>query len=212
MAQLPEEYRSIVPFTTLRPSQQKALDAGLLDGKSLLVATPTASGKTLIAILGFIRATKLGMKAIYVAPLKALAGEKAREFTKYPFSSTLSVGDYDDNDVSLSQYDVIITTPEKLDSLLRHATPWLGKVGCIVIDEIHLLGDNHRGPTLEILVTLLRQVLPNTQFIALSATVQNSQELANWLGAQLIYDTWRPVALKEAIHTPDGVLYKADKK
>ena len=205
---LPEEYRKAVPFPELRPCQEKALKAGLLDGKSLLVATPTASGKTLIAVLAFLRATKLCMKSVYVAPLKALAAEKAREFQQYEFKSTLSVGDYDDNDASLADYDVILTTPEKLDSLLRHTTPWLQQVGCVVIDEVHLLGDNSRGPTLELLITLLKHVLPKAQFICLSATVQNSKEMAAWLGAELVVDDWRPVELREAVHTQQGLVYK----
>jgi helicase len=205
---VPDEYKDAVPFVALRPSQAKAVEAGLLTGENLLVATPTASGKTLIAILAFLRVTRMGMKGVYVAPLKALASEKAREFKRYPFSSTLSVGDYDENDTHLGEYDVIITTPEKLDSVLRHTAPWMGKVGCVVFDEVHLLGDTHRGPTLEILITLLRHLLPKTQFIALSATVQNSDEIATWLGAKLVKDTWRPVELREAVHTPTGLRYK----
>jgi helicase len=208
MTEVPAEYKDAIPFATLRPSQAKAVHAGLLDGKSIMVATPTASGKTLIAILAFLRASRMGMKGVYIAPLKALASEKAREFKRYPFSSTLSVGDYDENDSDLATYDVIITTPEKFDSVLRHTTPWVSKVGCIVVDEIHLLGDNHRGPTLEILVTLLRHILPHAQIVALSATVQNSKEIAEWLGAELVTDTWRPVELREAVHTPDGLQYK----
>jgi helicase len=208
MTVLPPEYQQAIPFPTLRPSQAKAVEAGLLEGENLLVATPTASGKTLIAILAFLRATKQGMKGVYVAPLKALASEKAREFKNYPFTSTLSVGDYDENDTSLGDYDVIITTPEKLDSVLRHTTPWIAQVSCVVVDEVHLLGDNHRGPTLEILLTLLRHVLPKAQIVALSATVQNSAEMAAWLQAKLVTDTWRPVELREGMHTQHGIVYK----
>lgn len=209
---LPEEYRASIPFPNLRPAQEKAVAAGLLEGRSVMIATPTASGKTLIAILAFLRAVRAGQKGVYVAPLKALAGEKAREFKKYPFTSVLSVGDYDENDTSLGDYDVIITTPEKLDSILRHTTPWVSSVGVVVIDEVHMLGDSRRGPTLEVLITLLRHVLPNTQFVALSATVQNSAEIAAWLGAKLVTDSWRPVELREAVHTPSGLKYKKQKK
>lgn len=208
---IPAEYKNAIPFSELRPAQKKALDAGLLEGKNILVATPTASGKTLIAVLAFLRAKKMGMKGVYVAPLKALASEKAREFKQYPFTSMLTVGDYDDNDSSLGEYDIILTTPEKLDSLLRHTTPWIQQVGCVVVDEIHLLGDNSRGPTLELLITLLKHVLPKAQFLALSATVQNSKEMAAWLDAELVVDTWRPIELKEAIHTQEGLIYKKKK-
>lgn len=208
---LPLEYRSIVLFDTLRPSQSKAIAAGLLDGVSVLVATPTASGKTVIAALAARRANLGGGKAIYVAPLKALASEKAREFVKLQFNSTLSVGDYDEEDSNLSEYDLIIVTPEKLDSLLRHTTPWIHNVSTFVFDEIHLLGDSSRGPTLEILITLVRSLVPSAQIVGLSATVQNAGEIAEWLDAKLVYDTWRPVELREAIQTQEGLVYKKQK-
>lgn len=205
---IPVKYKAVVPHDSLRPAQQKAIDAGLLDGKSLVIATPTASGKTLIATLALYRSVLAGKKGIYVAPLKALASEKAREFTQYPFTSALTIGDFDAVDSDLSSYDVIITTPEKLDSLMRHTAPWISSIGTVVVDEVHLLGDTSRGPTLELLITLLRRVLKDAQFIALSATIRNSDEIASWLNATLIQDNWRPVELKEAISTPEGLIYK----
>ena len=99
----------------------------------------------------------------------------------------------------LAKYDLLILTTEKLDSLLRHRVTWLTDVKTVVIDEIHLLNDPTRGPTLEVILTLLKTML-TPQLIGLSATIGNPQELASWLDATLVQDTWRPVELKQGIH------------
>ena len=148
---------------------------------------------------------------MYVVPLKALASEKYREFKKrYPqFKIALASGDIDSKDEYLSEFDIIIATSEKLDSLMRHRVSWLTQVGVLVIDEIHLLNDVSRGPTLEILITVLRRQLKDLQFIGLSATIGNAPDLARWLDARLVEDMWRPVKLEKGIavdntlHFPD---------
>ena len=186
-----------------RPSQQKSIKAGLLDGRNLLVCTPTASGKTLIAELVMLNCiySEKG-KAIYIVPLKALASEKYKEFKeRYPDVKTaLSIGDNDAVDSHLEKYDMIITTSEKLDSLMRHHSPWLRFVKVVIVDEIHLLNDASRGPTLEIVLTLLKTTLKNMQLIGLSATIGNPVDLASWLDADLVEDDWRPVALHKGIY------------
>lgn len=199
-----ELYRTLAAdIEDLRPAQKKALEHGLLEGKNLLVCTPTASGKTLIAEIAAVNSILNGIgKAVYIVPLKALASEKYKEFKrKYPqLKIALTVGDLDAKDPNLSDYDFIITTSEKLDSLIRHHTPWLRDVKTVIIDEIHLLNDPGRGPTLEILITILRRLLTNIQLIALSATIGNPEELAAWLNAELVVDTWRPVELKKGVY------------
>ena len=128
----------------LRPSQEKAIKAGLFEDKNLLVCTPTGSGKTLVAELAALQAVynQIG-KAIYIVPLKALASEKYKEFKqRYPdVKIALSIGDVDAEEEYLAGYDIIITTSEKLDSLIRHSIPWLRFVKIVIIDEIHLLND-----------------------------------------------------------------------
>ena len=187
----------------LRPSQQKAIDAGLLEGSNLLVCTPTASGKTLIAEFAALSAILHHEgKAIYVVPLKALASEKSREFKKRYANVakvSLSIGDAESAELRLGDADLIVCTSEKLDSLIRHRSPWLKDIAVLIVDEVHLLNDNSRGPTLEVVITLLRQMLPELQIVALSATIGNPQELADWLHAKLIIDDWRPVPLKKGI-------------
>lgn len=191
-------------ITEMRPSQEKAINAGLLEHKSVLVCTPTASGKTLIAELAGVKAIMENRgKAIYIVPLIALANEKCTEF-KRKYNGLIKVAqtssDVDSSDAYLADYDFIVCTAEKLDSLLRHDCPWIKYVKTVIIDEIHLLNDVERGPTLEILITLLKRLLKDIQIVGLSATIGNPEELAAWLDAKLVIDGWRPVELKKGIY------------
>ncbi|MBI3026471.1 DEAD/DEAH box helicase, partial [Candidatus Woesearchaeota archaeon] len=198
---MPEELYGILEgeIKQLRPAQEKSVKKGLLEGRNLLVCTPTASGKTLIAELAALKSIIEGRgKAVYIVPLKALASEKYKDFKrKYGKIAkvALSIGEIDSADHFLADYDLIVVTAEKLDSLIRHNTPWLANVKTMVVDEIHLLNDTERGPTLEILITILRKLLKNIQIIGLSATIGNAEELAEWLSADLVVDEWRPVKL-----------------
>ena len=193
----------------LRPCQAKAIGKGLLRHNNLLVCTPTGSGKTLVAELAAVNTILQEKgKAVYIAPLKSLATEKAKEFKQrygHLFRIALSIGDLDSADPYLADYDMILTTSEKLDSLIRHKALWLRQVKILIVDEIHLLNDPGRGPTLEILITILRQVLSDIQIIGLSATIGNPKELGEWLGAEVILDNWRPVELRKGIYL-DGVV------
>jgi len=202
---IPKQLYSILSkagIDELRPCQRKALKRGLLEGKNLLVCTPTASGKTLVAeIAALTSIINDKKKVIYIVPLKALAQEKFKDFKKLyggVAKIALSIGDMDSTDPYLSKYDIIITVSEKLDSLIRHSAPWLSQVSCVIIDEIHLLDSPNRGPTLEILITMLRRML-DLQLIGLSATIGNPKELASWLDANLVIDDWRPVELHKGI-------------
>lgn len=190
-------------FTVLRPSQVKAIEAGLFDDKNLLVCTPTASGKTLVGELGALNAILHDRgKAVYIVPLRALASEKFRQFKKdYPnLKISMSTGDLDEVEGYLGNSDVIIVTSEKFDSLLRHRVDWLRKVKSVIVDEIHLLNDPKRGPTLEIVLTIIRTTLPQAQVIGLSATIGNRRDLAAWLNAELVEDDWRPVKLEKGVY------------
>jgi len=197
-------------FSSLRPSQVKSIKAGLFSDKNLLVCTPTASGKTLVAELAALNGIDHDLgKAVYVVPLKALASEKYKAFRKdYPdIKIGMSTGDLDSSDSRLEKYDWIILTSEKLDSLLRHHTPWIKQVKTIVFDEIHLLNDHSRGPTVEVVITMLRRLLPKMQLIGLSATIGNPEELSRWLNAELVQDSWRPVTLHKAVYVDGQVHY-----
>jgi len=186
----------------LNPGQEKAINAGLFSNRNLLVCTPTGSGKTLIATLAILNALKeKNAKVVYTVPLKALAYEKYKEYSEL-FNGTeykviYSTGDQDNKD--LSQYDLLILTVEKLDSLLRSRLSWLKEIKLLIVDEIHLLNDPSRGPTVEVVITLLKHLLPNLHIISLSATIGNPEELAEWLDAELVVDDWRPVKLEKGV-------------
>jgi helicase len=205
-SQIPEKVYDLLErrgFTMLRPSQVKAIQAGLFEDKNLLVCTPTASGKTLVGELGALNAILHDRgKAVYIVPLRALASEKFRQFKKdYPgLKIAMSTGDLDEVEGYLGHSDVIIVTSEKFDSLLRHRVDWLKKVKSVIVDEIHLLNDAKRGPTLEIVLTIIRTTLPHAQVIGLSATIGNRRELAAWLNAELVEDDWRPVKLEKGVY------------
>ncbi|MDC0526823.1 DEAD/DEAH box helicase [Euryarchaeota archaeon] len=187
----------------LYPPQKEAI-ALVEKGNSVLMSVPTAAGKTLVAYAALIRAVKAKKKGIYLVPLRALAWEKVNELKDICKNILdgakigVSVGDYD-KARGLSKYDIIVSTSERADSLIRHNPSWLTEVGCLVSDEIHLLNDSGRGPTLEITLSKFREINQNIQIIGLSATVSNSKEIANWLDAELVESNFRPVPLRKGI-------------
>jgi helicase len=211
---LPKELYEILEkeIKELRPAQEKSIKKGLLEGRNLLVCTPTASGKTLIAEFAMLKSVIEGKgKAVYIVPLTALANEKYKDFKRRYgkiAKIALSIGDVDSSDTYLAEYDLIVTTSEKLDSLIRHSSPWISNIATVVVDEIHLLNDTERGPTLEILLTILKQLLKKAQIIGLSATIGNAEELAEWLHADLIVDEWRPVKLHKGIYLDGEIEFK----
>ena len=202
----------------LFPPQADTIRAGLLEGQNIVLASPTASGKTLIAELASMKHVLENQgKVIYLSPLRALASEKYEEFKKYSqivktngrkVSVGISSGDFDDTDNWMERYDVIVTTNEKADSLLRHRTPWLDKISLVIADEVHLLNEAERGPTLEIVLARLMQVNPQIQVLALSATITNVDEIAGWLNSKYIVTEWRPINLKEGVLLQDEIQYK----
>lgn len=190
-------------FKELHPPQAEAIPQAL-EGRNLVVAIPTASGKSLI---GMIPALKIlyehAGKVLYIVPLKALASEKKDDFDRFAdrlgFTTYMSTGDLDSDGRGIDRADVVIATSEKTDSLLRHGSQWIDGVRLVIADEIHTIHDPGRGPTLEVAITKMLRKLPEMQLIALSATISNADDLARWLGAGLVKSDWRPVPLKEGV-------------
>ena len=197
----------------LYPPQAEAVEKGLLEGKNLLAAIPTASGKTLLAELTMLKSICAGGKALYIVPLRALASEKFnrfREFSNLGIKVGISTGDYDLRDEKLGVNDIVIATSEKTDSLLRNGATWMQEISVIVVDEVHLIDSTDRGPTLEVTLAKLRKMNPSCQILALSATVGNANELAAWLNAELVVSEWRPTELLEGVHF-NGTFYCKEK-
>ena len=217
---IPEQVKEVVirrGFTELYPPQADAIETGVLEGKNLVLASPTASGKTLIAELCALKhVVERGGKVLYMAPLRALAWEKYETFQEYAdiekrdgrkIRVGISTGDLDSSTPWLERYDIVITTNEKCDSLLRHRSPWMNGVSLVIADEIHLIGGD-RGPTLEVALARLRQMKPDLQVLALSATIRNADEVAEWLRAESVTTEWRPVDLREGVEFNDNIIFR----
>jgi helicase len=200
------EYRS-QGFTKLYPPQTDSVKSGLLDGQSILVSAPTASGKTLIAMLAMLSyLSKNKGKVIYLSPLRALAAEKFTEFKKLEkvalgnkVKVAISTGDFENIEKNLEKSNVLILTNEKMDSIIRHGAEWVDEIGLVISDEVHLIGDESRGPTLEMILTQLKLLETKPQIVGLSATITNSDEIADWLECKLVKNDWRPVPLSEGV-------------
>lgn len=232
-------------YTSLYPIQKQAISKGLLKGKNLLVTSPTASGKTLIAIIAAIKSIEKKQKVIYLTPLRSLATEKYNDFlalknvyfngntnnslnsdqiienniskksikdVKKELVIKIASGDYDSKGKDLLDADIVILTNEKLDALIRNDTELLSNVGLFVVDEIHLIGDKDRGPTLEIMLTKIKKFYHEAQILALSATVSNSKEIAEWLHCTLLESNWRPTTLIEGIYDQGIIRTNNNKK
>lgn len=206
-----ESYLKAKGFSTLYPPQEAAVRAGLLEGKNLVISSPTASGKTLIAIMAaYFKIKKNQSKVVYLAPLRALASEKYSEFSeldRFGIRCGISTGDFDSSGESLRGYDLLVLTNEKFDSILRHGVSWLNSVGLFVADEVHLAGSADRGPTLEMILTRIMHLGIDAQILSLSATISNSSEIASWLKSDLVEIDWRPVPLKEGVYDYGRVVF-----
>ncbi len=195
-------------ITALYPTQISTLPH-VIQGKNLVAAVPTASGKSLIGYIALLRAFKQGHKGMYIVPLRALATEKHEDLKKYEkigAKVAVSTGDFDSKGESLQKFDIIVATSEKADSLLRHNSTWIRELSVLVVDEIHLMNDAERGPTLEMVIARLRKLVPNIQVVGLSATIKNSKEIADWLEAVHVTSDWRPVNLKYGTYC-DGEIF-----
>ncbi len=212
VVELPEPVRAILKghgVTSWYPPQAEAL-VPVLAGQNVLLACPTASGKSLVAYLAAWRAWTRGRTTLYLVPLRALAHEKAEElraFESLGLRVAVSVGDFDLPSERLDRCDVLVATVEKADALLRRNVPWLDRLGVVVADEVHLLGDPDRGPTLEVALTRLRRRRTSLQFVALSATVGNSAAVADWLDAVHLTSSFRPVPLRRGVYHDGRITY-----
>lgn len=182
-----------------------------LSGKNLVVSIPTASGKSFI---GYAAALKTVLerrrKVLYIVPLKALASEKRDDLDRFAdlgIKTVMSTGDLDSEDGRIQDADIVVATSEKADSLMRHRSTWMDEVGLVIADEIHLIHDPGRGPTLEVALTKMMRRSSDLQIIALSATISNALDLAMWLDADLVTSDWRPTLLKEGVFLDNRIMF-----
>ncbi len=193
----------------LLPVQALTLDNGLLEGENLLVVSATASGKTLIGELAGVPKAMNGEKFIFLTPLVALANQKYRDFKKkykkLGLKVSIRVGmsrinakeELSIHDERVNDAEIVVGTYEGLDFLLRSGkSSELGKLGTVVVDEIHMLDDEERGPRLKGLIRRLQTLFPDLQIIGLSATIKNQREIADEFKMKLVEYDRRPVPLE----------------
>ena len=190
-------------------SQLTALRAGLLSdtNKGLAVRMPTSAGKTRIAELAILNtlADERRRQVVYVAPFNALADEietsMSSVFSDLGFRVSSVLGNYDIDELEeglVTSSDLLITTPEKLTLLLRYRPNHFDSVGLIVLDEGHIIDSKERGIGYEILLTRLRQTLPDDSrvlFLSAVITNDNAADFAEWLckdRAAVATSDWRP--------------------
>ena len=206
----------------LRPVQAKALiDIGMLDTRRhLVVSAPTNSGKSLVGYVALLEALVAGQRAILLEPLRSLAQEKADELTtlmkqidlKPSPKVLLTTGDYRLENQSFEDAppvggEVIVATPERLDAILRNPenAPWIDTIGCVVVDEAHLISSRHRGPTLELVIANLLSGTRPPRVVLLSATAGEPEHLQKWLDpCDLIEETQRTPPLSMEVWDLDG--------
>jgi len=199
-------------FEEFNRMQREALPGVLETDHNVVAAAPTASGKTALAELAICKTLAAGGTALFIAPLRALTNEKEQEWERFEdlgYSVYVVSGERDLNPRRAERADVLVTTPEKADSATRkHDSAryaFVTDVDCVVIDEVHLLDSEKRGAVLEVTVSRLRR-LQDPRIVALSATMPNVDDVAEWLDAppETTYafgDDYRPVDLETGVKT-----------
>lgn len=189
-------------IATLTDVQQRAIAAGAAAGRSLIVSAPTSSGKTLVGEIAVLCALRSGVRAIYLVSHKALADQKYLDFfarfgegAAEPIGSVgLNTGDRTEGDIDAQ---LMVATYEKALGLFLSGQLRPNNA-LVVADELQILGETGRGPDIEALCAALRQ-RGIRQFVALTATVANPEDLAGWMVCDLVRSTHRDVPLYQEI-------------
>ncbi|WP_312910964.1 DEAD/DEAH box helicase [Natronosalvus caseinilyticus] len=212
VAEVLPDFADAFAFEAFNEMQREALPALLEREENVVASAPTASGKTALAELAICNALADGGTALFIAPLRALTNEKEADWDRFDslgYSVYVVTGERDLNPRRAKRADILVMTPEKLDSATRkHDSPrydFVTDVDVCVIDEVHLLDADRRGSVLEVTVSRLRR-LCDPRVVALSATMPNVDDVAAWLDAPPACtfefgDEYRPVDLKTGVKT-----------
>lgn len=201
------------PVFSLLPSQRDALRQSLMDRSRIAVVLqmPTSAGKTLLAEFAIAQtfdAYRNAARCAYIVPTRALATQTRRTLAEDlgPLGIAVSAagGAFEEDPYELNllmgQDGVVVSTPEKLDLLLRAHPEWAKNLRLVVVDEAHLLGEkkSDRGVRLELLLANLRREYPQARLLLLTPFIQNANAIAAWLGQEQgtpIEVHWRPSRL-----------------
>ncbi|RWS17635.1 putative ATP-dependent DNA helicase HFM1-like protein [Dinothrombium tinctorium] len=220
---IPEDYRSIfTSFEHFNDVQSAVLDDALFTDKSLVVSSPTGSGKTVIFELAIIRLlmnrkSSEKLKILFMAPLKVICSEKfadwSQKFTQFGLKCLELTGDTETEDYNKMEYaSIIFTTPEKWDSTTRKRNDYhkvAQEIRLVLIDEVHCINDDVRGATIEAVVSRMKTMKVHynelkMRFVAVSATIPNAEDIAEWLEksqsvAYHLSESHRPVPLTNVV-------------
>jgi activating signal cointegrator complex subunit 3 len=219
------KFEALYSFSHFNPIQTQIFHCFYHTNHNCLLGAPTGSGKTIaaeLAIFNILNKTGTRKKCVYIAPLKALVRERMADW-KVRFEEKLGIkvveltGDVAPDMRSVAASDIIVTTPEKWDGISRswQTRSYVKDVALIIIDEIHLLGED-RGPVLEVIVSRTNFISSHTlhpvRVVGLSTALANSRDLADWLGIKRVglYNfkpSVRPVPLEVHIQAYPGKFY-----
>ncbi|MYX00689.1 MULTISPECIES: DEAD/DEAH box helicase [unclassified Streptomyces] len=199
-ALVPADWAELLPHPSFNPVQAAAVPEVLEGRGHLVVVAPTGAGKTPIGMVAALEAYARGRKAAWLVPQRSLTDELDRDLQLWRSRGLRVVrltGEAAVDTELIRSADVWVATTEKFEAICRAGSlrDSLAEVGCLVVDEIHLLGDPTRGAVLEALLARVREDSEGTRIVGLSATVANAEEVARWLGARLLRTTWRPTRL-----------------
>ncbi|XP_013384284.1 probable ATP-dependent DNA helicase HFM1 [Lingula anatina] len=233
VAELPDQFRNIFPFPYFNVVQSKVFDDVMYTDNPLVVCAPTGAGKTVIFELAIVRLLLQysfnvadHVKIVYMAPIKALCSERYEDwrprFEPLGLKCKELTGDTElDDYFELQEVNIIMTTPEKWDSMTRK---WRDNkslvqlVKLFLVDEIHILNDETRGATMEAVISRMKTIrraisrepggevdIP-MRFITISATIPNIGDIAEWLSTDKVTasfykmdDSHRPVKLRKVV-------------
>jgi len=193
-------------ITELWIPQAEAVEKGVLRGKNIVYSTGTATGKSLLAYM-LAGSASIDEKVVYIVPTRTLAHEAFENLTELVGSPqtpvAISTREKSEFDHELSEYAILVSTYEKLDSLLRQGKIKDADIKCLIADEVHFISNRERGIPLEFTLAKMKsKVGPNDpQIVTLSAMIgsQDATQLSAWLNASLVRTGWRPVELDEMI-------------
>lgn len=198
---VPPQWIRFLPHAVMNPAQAEAIPHIIGTDDHLIVVAPTGAGKTVIGMVAALRTVlEQGRKAAWLVPQRSLTDELNRELDIWR-QRGLRVerlsGEYRTDAQRIRAADLWVTTTEKFEAICRTSTlrEALAEVGCLIIDEIHLLGDPDRGSFLEAILARIRGGDSPIRIVGLSATVANADELAAWLNARTVRVAWRPTQL-----------------
>lgn len=211
------QFARSLPFE-LDPFQLEA-NRALENGQNVLVAAPTGAGKTVIADFAMYLAREHNVKAFYTTPIKALSNQKYHDLCEAYGADNVGLltGDTSIN----SEANIVVMTTEVLRNMLYENSETLRALRYVILDEVHYLADQFRGPVWEEVIIHLPKSI---KIVALSATVSNVEDFCSWIRSvrgptKLVVSEHRPVPLeqhvmvqRDAEHEPELFdLYQRDK-